>query len=234
MTALTAMSNSGKRLLKTTCLYLFTVLITTLGFCGNLLAAETESKIARGGLLYDNWVKVTGVEAPKKSHPSYPADKHYAKKPASNWRCKECHGWDYQGKDGAYSKGKHATGITGITKAKGRDVGEIIKTLADDKHGFNKLMGRDELEAVSLFVSQGQLDMDRYIDRKTKMPRGNKAQGEVYFNTVCAKCHGENGLLPEEMKPLGALVAANPWEVMHKISNGQPDENMPALRSTLR
>ena len=76
-------------------------------------AAEIQSSIIRGGKLYDKWYKVIKAEAPKKAHPAYPADRKYAKKPKSNWRCKECHGWDTMGKDGAYAKGKHSTGIKG-------------------------------------------------------------------------------------------------------------------------
>ncbi len=32
------------------------------------------------------------------------------------------------------------------------------------------------------------------------------------------------------MTPMGAQMG-NPWEVMHKILNGQPGEEMPALRA---
>ena len=78
-------------------------------------AEEIESTLAYGAKLYDKWYKVVKAKAPKQSHPLYPADKKYAEKPAANWRCKECHGWDYLGKDGAYKSGKHASGIKGIT-----------------------------------------------------------------------------------------------------------------------
>ena len=71
--------------------------------------AETESNKARGGQLYDKWYAVVGADKPSASHPLYPADKKYAKEPKSNWRCKECHGWDYRGVDGAYQSGKHAS-----------------------------------------------------------------------------------------------------------------------------
>ena len=76
-----------------------TILCTTSASAGQV----DEGALARGGKLYDKWYKVVGADAPKKSHPAYPADKKYAAKPKSNWRCKECHGWDYMGKDGAYS-----------------------------------------------------------------------------------------------------------------------------------
>ena len=99
-------------------------------------AAEMESSMARGGLLYDKWYKVNGAPEPKKSHPAYPADKKYAKKPGANWRCKECHGWDYMGKDGAYSSGKHHSGIKGVNGAAGKDPKSIVAVLKDEPMGI--------------------------------------------------------------------------------------------------
>ena len=78
-----------------------------IGSIGSVLAGEIESNIARGGMLYDKWYEVIEAGKPAKSHPAYPKDKKYAEKPGSNWRCKECHGWDYRGRDGAYASGKH-------------------------------------------------------------------------------------------------------------------------------
>ena len=86
---------------------------------------------------------------------------------------------------------------------------------------------------MALFVSKGQVDMDAQIDRATKKPKGDAAQGAAYYNTICAGCHGKDGKLPKEMKPFGAQMG-NPWEVMHKILNGQPKEQMPALRALSR
>ncbi len=195
-----------------------------------LQAAEVESSIARGGVLYDKWYKVVGVDAPKEAHKAYPADKKYAKKPKANWRCKECHGWDYLGKDGAYSSGKHHSGIVGINGAKGKKPAEIVAVMKSDSHGYAGRMSDADMHDLAMFVSQGQVDMDPYIDRKSKAPKGDKGKGEAYYNTICGKCHGKDGLQPKEMKPFGAQMG-NPWEVMHKILNGQPAENMPALRA---
>jgi hypothetical protein len=39
-----------------------------------------------------------------------------------------------------------------------------------------------------------------------------------------------DGKLPKDMPPLGSL-SDNPWEVMHKVLNGQPGEVMPAMRA---
>ena len=69
----------------------------------------------RGGLLYDKYWKVTGGEEPTGEHILYPS--FGVNTGNSTWRCKECHGWDYIGKDGRYSSGSHYTGINGLYPA---------------------------------------------------------------------------------------------------------------------
>ncbi|MFQ5618088.1 MAG: c-type cytochrome [Rhodospirillales bacterium] len=194
-------------------------------------AAEIESSLARGGKLYDKWYKVIGDDAPKKSHAAYPPGKKYATKPKANWRCKECHGWDYLGKDGAYAKGKHSTGIKGVRGMAGAAPAKIIAVLKDKTHGYGGKMEDEDFTDLANFLSKGTIDMDKYIDRATKKPKGDKARGAAYFNTICIGCHRKDGRRPKDMeKPLGAQMG-NPWEVMHKIMNGQPGEKMPALRA---
>jgi thiosulfate dehydrogenase len=211
--------------------------LTTLGLATTFLAvsslavaAEQESSLARGGLLYDKWFKVVGAAKPTADHPAYPKDKKSAGKASANWRCKECHGWDYRGAAGAYSSGSHFSGIKGIDGMQGADPAKVVALLKDPVHGYGDQLAAEDLHALALFVSQGQIDMDRYIDRASKQPKGDAARGAAYFNTVCAHCHGEDGLQPKEMVPFGKQMG-NPWEVMHKIMNGQPDEKMPALRA---
>lgn len=195
-------------------------------------ADEMESSYARGGKLYDKWYKVIGMDAPKTSHPLYPSDKKYAKKPGSNWRCKECHGWDYMGKDGAYASGSHSTGIKGVAGMKGADPAKVVAVLKSAEHGYGDKLSDEDMMDLANFITAGLTDMDQYIDRGTKMPKGgDTARGAAYFNTVCANCHAKDGTKPKDMgKSLGAQMS-NPWEVMHKIVNGQPDEKMPALRA---
>ena len=83
------------------------------------MAAETESAIARGGRLYDKWFAENKATKPADDHPSY-ANKGGQYGKDTSWRCKECHGWDYRGKDGAYAKGGHATGTVGICCSSGK------------------------------------------------------------------------------------------------------------------
>ncbi len=194
------------------------------------LADEMESSFARGARLYDKWYEVIDADDPSTPHPLYPAEGKYTKA-KDNWRCKECHGWDYMGKDGAYASGKHASGIKGIRGFAGKDAAEVVALLKAPEHGYGDKMSDADLNDLANFVGKGQVDMTRYIDRSTKMPiGGNRAKGEQYFNTVCSNCHGKEGKKPSAMTPMGAQMG-NPWEVMHKILNGQPGEEMPALRA---
>jgi len=193
-------------------------------------ADETASSIVRGAKLYDKWYKVVGQKKPTKSHAAYPTDKKYAKDPGSNWRCKECHGWDYKGTDGAYKTGSHSTGIKGINGMAGADTAKIVAVLKDKTHDLNGKLGEDDFQDLAMFVSKGQVDSSKYIDAKKNIIGGNAEKGAAYYNTVCSNCHEKDGAKPKEMgKSLGSQMD-NPWEVMHKIVNGQPDEKMPALR----
>lgn len=193
------------------------------------IAAEIDSSITRGGQLYDKWFKVIGAEKPTDTHPAWPAS-NSKKKGDVTHRCKSCHGWDLKGKDGAYASGSYKTGIKGLKNLQGASNDLVIKSMKDTTHGYAGKMGDQDFTDIANFVTRGQVDMDAVIDFKSKKINGNAAMGERYFNTVCAGCHGKNGLKPKDMDPLGKLTNSNPWEIMHKIQNGQPDEQMPAMR----
>jgi len=195
------------------------------------MAESDQGSIARGGKLYDKWYKVIKVEAPTESHKLYPAsNEKFANDAKSNWRCKECHGWDGLGAAGAYSSGSHATGIKGINGMIGADPAAITAILTSDGHGYGDKLSVTDLADLSNFVAYGQVDLTPYVDVATKASKGDAVAGGQVFNTVCAGCHGVDGKLPKEMPPLGSLVG-NPQEVFHKLLNGQPNEAMPALRA---
>lgn len=200
----------------------------TLAAGGVAWAAETESVIAHGGRLYDKWFGENKAEKPTADHPAYPVkDGKYGKD--ASWRCKECHGWDYLGAAGAYKEGGHATGIKGIAESAGKDPAAIATLLRDGTHGYTEAqLSNDDVNALALFVSKGQIDMSKFVGADGK-PIGDGAKGEAYFNTICAGCHGVDGKKVKDA-PLGA-VADNAREMMHKILNGQPGESMPALRA---
>lgn len=208
-----------------------TGVIAALAMLGSIApahGAESDSAIARGGRLYDKWFAENKAAKPAADHPAYTVkDGKYGKD--TSWRCKECHGWDYLGKDGAYAKGGHATGIKGIGAAKGKDPAAIVAVLRDKTHGYTTAQLSDkDAGDLALFVSRGQVDMARFIEGgKVK---GNGDKGEAYYNTVCAGCHGLDGKKLKDAPPLGS-VADNGPEMLHKVLNGQPGEAMPALRA---
>ena len=62
----------------------------------------------------------------------------------------------------------------------------------------------------------------------------NAAEGKVYFKTICAKCHGNDGrdlnfADEPEKDTVGTVSNVNPWEILNKIRNGQPGAQMPGL-----
>jgi thiosulfate dehydrogenase len=195
-----------------------------------VMAAETESSIARGGRLYDKWFSENKAAKPTADHAAYPHKGGKYGKDVS-WRCKECHGWDYKGKDGAYASGAHATGIKGINGAAGKAPAAVVAILKDKNHAYtDKMLSAGDMNDLALFVSKGQVDMTKHIDYAAKKPKGNAAKGEAYFNTLCAGCHGKDGKKVKDAPALGS-VASNPQEMLHKVLNGQPGESMPALRA---
>ncbi|MBT3237271.1 MAG: c-type cytochrome [Rhodospirillaceae bacterium] len=192
--------------------------------------AEDDSKIAHGGLLYDKWYGITEGDIPRKTNASYPTTAK--KKGKTTWRCKECHGWDYRGVDGAYgdTSNSHHTGLKGIRGAAGMDPAKIVASLKSATHGYTSDMMTDmEFNNLAMFVSKGQVDMSKIIDGK--MIKGDKVRGKNLYSTICAGCHGDDGKKIKDMPPLGEVAKANPWETIHKIRNGQPGEKMPALRA---
>jgi len=193
--------------------------------------AEDESSIARGGLLYDKWFKVIGAKKPGGTHKSWPAA-NTKKAGDVTWRCKSCHGWDLKGKDGAYANGSYKTGIKGLEAMANADTAKIVAIMKDGNHMMGGMMSDQDYTDLANFVSKGQFDMRKYVDYGTKKVKGDAAKGAAYYNTVCAKCHGKDGTLPKEMEEtVGELSNGNPWEIMQKIMNGQPAENMPAMRA---
>lgn len=192
--------------------------------------------LAAGGRIYDNWWEALDRPEPTSTNPAYPATSR--QKGADTWRCKECHGWDYRGKDGVYRKGSHHTGIKGIDGAAGRSVEEIAKILRNADHPYTPgMIGDDEIRRVALFVSKGQVDMSRWIDLETrKIKAGDVERGKAIFQTVCANCHGFDGKLLDwgengEHAYVGTEAVEVPDEVLNKILNSHPGVLMVNLRA---
>ena len=186
---------------------------------------NNSDTIAEGGRLYDKWWAEYNLQKPKSTHPSYPATGK--KSGANTWRCKECHGWDYKGASGAYAKGSHHTGITGITNSKNKTTGEIVSILKNSTHRYNEVMNDYGLTRLASFLKYGQVDISSYINNKTKLVNGSAARGKTIFNETCKECHasdgrGRNFKTINNPEYIGTVAVKNPWEAIHKLRNGQP------------
>jgi thiosulfate dehydrogenase len=202
---------------------------------GGIPHAPTEDwAVAFGGRLYDNWAQATFIGKPEGDHPAYP--KWGKKKGYSTWRCKECHGWDYNGRDGVYGKGSHYTGIKGLRHLVGQSPDFVLKVIRDDVHQYSTDMIADSsAERLALFVTRGQHDIERYVNMESNRARGDAGLGERIFQNVCAACHGFDGRAlnfktMDNPEYIGTVATHAPWEALHKIRNGHPGVPMPALR----
>lgn len=191
-----------------------------------------DDPLSHGGRLYDKWWAELRLPEPNTTNPAYPDAG--VKRGADTWRCKECHGWDYRGRDGAYAKGSHFTGIKGIRGYAGGTPAEVLKILADANHGYDRIVPPQALEYLAGFVVNGQIDMTGYIDNASKLIIGaDLNRGKTLFNQNCARCHDEDGRYenfsanPAEPEFVGTVAQNNPWETWHKIRNGHPGSVMP-------
>jgi thiosulfate dehydrogenase len=125
----------------------------------------------------------------------------------------------------------------GIERAAGRSPSEIMVLLRSPAHGYGpELIDDEALANLALFVSRGQDDMAAAIDPATGRADGDAQRGAAIFQNLCAICHAYDGLAqitgePGDEPSLGAVARRNPWQVLHKIRNGQPSADMPALRA---
>lgn len=196
-------------------------------FSSYLYAGSDEEGrvIAEGGRLYDKWWEEYDLKKPETTHSAYPSSGK--KKGAATWRCKECHGWDYKGRNGAYGKGSHFTGIKGVNAYAGREPSAIMDILKNDTHNFDNVMLDFGLMRVALFVARGQVDISKHVNSKTKQVSGDIRRGKQIYTKHCVDCHGKDGRernFKNDDKPeyVGTVANKNPWEAMHKLRNGHP------------
>ena len=156
--------------------------------------------ISRGGQLYDNWWKATDDTAkPEKNHPLWKEQSTNQRSGYDTYRCKECHGWDYLGKDGAYGKGSHFTGFKGVYEAGQKmSIEELQSVLGKKAVGGNERTGS-------------------YLFRRNCAHMCHGMAG-VAINFGDA----------EKPEFVGTIASDNPWEFIHKVRAGQPGTRMPS------
>jgi len=198
-------------------------------------SAISAKDVAEGGRLYDKWWKVvSGASEPTGNSPLWALQTKNTRTGADTWRCKECHGWDYTGKDGAYGSGSHYTGFKGVYDIRiksTREIVNILKGSVNPNHNFSALIGSDGLTKLAMFIAGGGIiDENTYIDYKTKKPIVSDVKhGKELFDSTCSLCHGLDGrtLKFDGVDVIGTISNDNPWEFLHKVRFGQPGTSMP-------
>ncbi len=201
---------------------------------------------ANGGAMYDKFWAVDGVTAaqPTTDHALYPS--FGAKSGADTWRCKECHGWDYIGRDGRYKSGSHYTGIRGLYPPT-----ESLWTAfiaIGEGHGYSAAGLTDgEIWDLVKFYREGMLDISTILADDGGFLGSASAGAGLYddgmpgfnstgttTNSACMTCHGPDGTADNPgagagfVEFPGLLSNDNPQEFQHKVRFGHPGTAMPA------
>jgi cytochrome c553 len=195
-----------------------------------------EMKISRGGQLYDNWWKATVYsQKPTEDQPLWKTQSTNKRSGYSTFRCKECHGWDYKGKDGAYKKGSHHTGFKDVYEASRRmSLKELEGSLKGSikDHDFSGQLSEDDIADFALFMKYGIIDLVQFLNTDGSPIGGDIMAGQDFFTKNCmTECHGPDGTainFGDEEKPqfVGTVANKNPWELIHKVRAGQPGTRM--------
>jgi mono/diheme cytochrome c family protein len=192
-----------------------------------------QANLKNGAQLYDNWMEITHLK-PSGNHPLYPQESKKAGK--STWRCKECHGWDYIGNNGRYSKGSHFTGITGTFHLQKENPEAVYGSMTNKntKHDFSEYLTESEIWDLVKFIREGQIAIETVIDNQGK-GKGSSTHGKVLYEAHCSDCHGSDGNgidfknKKEGVQGVGLLASGNPQESIHKIRWGHPGSDMPSM-----
>lgn len=196
-----------------------------------------DMHISRGGQLYDDWWRTSPYsKKPGGDHPLWKTQSTNKRSGYSTYRCKECHGWDYRGKDGAYGKGSHFTGFTGVYEASRKmtmgELEDVLKGSTNSAHDFSDILNSTDISDLALFLKKGVIDMTELINTDGSLTGGDPQAGSTVFMNNCTHmCHGHNGTAinfgdEEEPEFVGAIAGTNPWEFIHKVRAGQPGTRM--------
>jgi thiosulfate dehydrogenase len=193
-----------------------------------------DPSVSGGGQIYDNWWVVLELEESQGDQPLWATQSTNERSGTDTWRCKECHGWDYLGADGAYGEGSHFTGFAGVLGAADMSSDELVAWLdgsTNPDHDFS-VMGELGINAMVGFLLNEMADIRDYVN-DDKTVKGDPASGRDLWEATCFACHGVDGTKinfhdADEPEYVGTVAADNPWEFFHKAMFGQPGAPMPS------
>ncbi len=190
--------------------------------------------IKRGGRLYDKWWKEANAPPPTTDQVRWATRSKTgtvfdnARSGADSWRCKECHGWDYKGKDGAYGLGDHKTGFPGIltrTRTTKILVEDFIRSGTNHAFAGTNLLTERDVKDLAAFVVD---NVDGVIDVTNGLAATNTTAGQTLYTELtpgnCKECHGANG--KQNAANIALLATVNPPEFIHKARFGDPGSTM--------
>jgi len=201
-----------------------------------LSQAQATPNIPHGAALYDNWMAVTGQQAPAGSQAIWSRQNTNTISGPDTWRCVTCHGWDYQGKAGAYRAGTNYTGFPGVfaetQNMSPEEITAAISGKSDPAHDFSKYLDAASMTDLADFIKTALINDNQYIDPLTyDVIGGSSANGSKLYESACASCHGEDGAkiamkFDGYQAGLGTLAAVDPWRLLHKTRFGTPGTPM--------
>jgi thiosulfate dehydrogenase len=194
--------------------------------------------VTPGAQLYDKWYAAAGVPAPQGDMPIWSRQSTNTRSGAETWRCAECHGWDYQGREGAYASGSHYTGFPSLLRQSDplTDVQILahLKGVNDPQHDFSAYLDDFSLRALASFLKNGLIDDRQYIDPVSlQVIDGDLQNGKKLYTETCSACHGEDGkqivFRTEGVDEyLGSVAERDPWRFLHRTRFGVAGTPMPA------
>ncbi len=197
--------------------------------------SPVADEITSGALMYDKWYAALSQPAPAGNMPLWSAQTTNTRSGPDTWRCAECHGWDYKGKDGAYGSGSHYTGFPGVFGTTA-DVVIALKGATDPGHDFSAYLDDASLNQLAAFIQNGLIDDSQYIDTVTlKTKGGDTTAGKTLYDGSCASCHGADGakiIFRTEgiNESLGAVANRDPYRFLHRTRFGVAGTEMPIGR----
>lgn len=191
---------------------------------------QEPNPVSLGAQIFDDWTSVVdNAPVPVGDHPIWSRQTNNTIAGIETWRCVNCHGWDYQGKDGAFGFGPYSTGFPSILEASTENTSYLKGALSGEKdaqHNFSTLMSEEELESVVTFIQTGLIDDNEYIDVFSReVLEGNLENGKQKYSETCASCHGEDGTkatfrFEGREVALGTLAVQDPWRFLHRTRFG--------------
>ncbi|MEN4010710.1 MAG: c-type cytochrome [Bellilinea sp.] len=190
---------------------------------------QQVARLIRGAQLYDDWTQLSATPPPAGNHPIWDRQTTNTRAGIDTWRCASCHGWDYEGKDGAFGSGANYTGFPGVYDAQSQSLERLQQVLSgsnDSEHDFTPYLSSADLAALSTFIRDGVIDDSRFIDPLTLKPIGGDLDhGKTLYDQGCASCHGEDGQkiafrYEGQTVTLGTLAIQDPWRFLHRTRFG--------------